>query len=435
MFEVGRRVACCLAGGWHCRPSLTLPLAPGRVADGLVTTPDATLGAPVSPAAPTVADVERIAALTDPVVRNLQITQCYWELSRALAARTDGEPANWCTFATWASKQAGQTIRKEDLARTFERLFAQSPRVTSARDAAVASMAALSAERGPRPIRDAIWKALEPTSAFDRASDAVARGNRRVFEEIGPEFARLLALPTAGEAIDPTEFASFRDGLRPGDPPDGQGHLRQAFTAYAAAFRETDVKERAELTLLANLAIGWHEQTRLQPQIAEALDAPFEEPVKLRRELLRDLLRLRIGFAFRLLLDLIPGRSTAVKKVLDELDAGVKQIAHEAITEGLMTLALPGVVLSLGRDVPGAFPGDLQTIDNRDLRALLGVIDPTPDTTRGSGAEDWSNLTERIHFIADLFRVYQARPTLQSAPFTADQVGLIKSGRRPAGRL
>lgn len=400
-----------------------------------MTTPEATLGDTVSPTVPTVADVERIAALTDPVVRNLQITQCYCELSRAFAARTNGEPANWCTFATWASKQAGQTIREEDLARAFERLFAQSSQVTGARDSAVASMAELSAERGPQPIEDAIWKALEPTSAFDRASDAVARGNRKVFAEIGREFARLLALPTAGGAIDPTEFETFCDSLRPGDPPDGQRYLRQAFTAYAAAFRESHPKERAELMLLANAAIGWHEQTRLQPQIAEALDAPFEEPVKLRRELLGQLLRLRIGFALRLLLELLPWRSTTVKNVLDDLDRGVKQIAHEAITELLMTLALPAEVLNLGRDVPGAFPADLQTSDNPDLRALLGLIDPTPDTTCGSGADDWSILTERIHFIADLFRVYQERPTLLSDPFTAEQVAVIKSGSRPPGRL
>jgi hypothetical protein len=38
---------------------------------------------------------------------------------------TDGRPANWCTFATWAAKLAGRMIRKEDLARTFERVFAQ----------------------------------------------------------------------------------------------------------------------------------------------------------------------------------------------------------------------------------------------------------------------------------------------------------------------
>jgi hypothetical protein len=400
-----------------------------------VTTTEVTHGGTVSPAGPTAAEVERIAALTDPVVRNLQITQCYCELSRAFAARTGGGPANWCTFATWASKQAGQTIREEDLARAFERLFADSPQARSLGNTAVASIAELSARRGPERVCDAMWEAIEPTSAFERASDAIARGNRKVFEEIGRDFARLLALPTAGGVIDPPAFGSFHDSLRPGDPPDGQGYLRQAFSAYAAAFRESDLKGRAELILLANLAIGWHEQTRLQPEIAEALDAAFEEPVKLRRELLGQLLRVRTGLALRLLLELVPGRATSVEKVLDDLDRHIKQIAHEAITEGLMTLSLPGKVLSLGRDVPGTFPADLKTIANPDLRALLGRIDPTPDTTRGSGANDWSILPQRIHFIADLFRVYQERPTLLSDPFSAEQVAVIKSGRRPAGRL
>ena len=395
----------------------------------------AALGDADSPTPPTVADVERIAALTDPVLRNLQITQCYCELSLALAARTDGGAANWCTFATWASKQAGQTIRQEDLARAFERLFAQSPRATSTSSVAAGSISELSSAQDPQPIRDAVWTALEPTSAFDRASDAVARGNLKVFEEIGREFARLLSLPTVGGAIDPKAFESFRDSLRPGDPPDGQGYLRQAFSSYAEALREPDPKARAELMLLGNLAIGLHEQTRLQPQITEALDAPFEEPVELRRDLLRSLLSRQIGLAFRLLLELIPGRATSLKSALDDLDRLVKQIAHEAITEVLMTLGLPGEVLSLGRDVPGTFPADLATIANPDLRSLLGRVDPTPDTTRGSGADDWSILAERIHFIADLFRVYQERSTLLSDPFTAEQVAVIKSGGRPSGPL
>ncbi len=63
---------------------------------------------------PASAEVDRIATLGDPVLRNLQITQCYHELASALAKRT-GPYANWCTFATWASRQAGQTIRKEAL--------------------------------------------------------------------------------------------------------------------------------------------------------------------------------------------------------------------------------------------------------------------------------------------------------------------------------
>src|SRR5512133_605623 len=74
---------------------------------------------------PTSAEVDRIATLGDVVIRNLQITQCYHELSLALTRRI-GPHANWCTFATWASKQAGQTIRKEDLARALKRNFQQS---------------------------------------------------------------------------------------------------------------------------------------------------------------------------------------------------------------------------------------------------------------------------------------------------------------------
>ena len=56
----------------------------------------------------------QIASITNPVLRNLRITECYHRLSVAMAQRI-GQSANWCTFATWASKQAGQTIRGEDI--------------------------------------------------------------------------------------------------------------------------------------------------------------------------------------------------------------------------------------------------------------------------------------------------------------------------------
>lgn len=79
------------------------------------------MGAPASFTIPTIADVEAIAAIVDPVIRNLRITQCYHELSAVHAGRCS-PGANWCTFATWASRQAGQTIRKEDLVRTIARL-------------------------------------------------------------------------------------------------------------------------------------------------------------------------------------------------------------------------------------------------------------------------------------------------------------------------
>ncbi len=68
----------------------------------------------------------RIVVWPDPVVRYLQITQCYYELSLATAGRL-GSGLNWCTFATWASKQAGATIRGEDLKGLIEQRVGSGP--------------------------------------------------------------------------------------------------------------------------------------------------------------------------------------------------------------------------------------------------------------------------------------------------------------------
>jgi hypothetical protein len=84
---------------------------------------------------------------------------------------------------------------------------------------------------------------------------------------------------------------------------------------------------------------------------------------------------------------------------------------------------------------PAPSQPSLRAIDNRELSQLLSRVDPTPDTTRGSGASSWSDLRERVHFIADLFRVYQQRAELHNAPFSAAEVALIKAGTRPAGAL
>ncbi len=59
---------------------------------------------------PTEDQVNKIAAMQDPAARNRQITQTYWDLSAEMGRRILGN-ANWCTFATWASHQAGVTIR------------------------------------------------------------------------------------------------------------------------------------------------------------------------------------------------------------------------------------------------------------------------------------------------------------------------------------
>src|SRR5574341_1103433 len=121
---------------------------------------------------PSLAEVERIAALGDPVIRNLQITQCYHELSAALTGRT-GPEANWCTFATWASKQAGQTIRKEDLRRALESILASAPATTQVAEGAATLEGKLGAAPESQITRALVLRALDPASAIDRSSDAV----------------------------------------------------------------------------------------------------------------------------------------------------------------------------------------------------------------------------------------------------------------------
>ncbi|WP_420718259.1 hypothetical protein [Pyxidicoccus sp. MSG2] len=68
---------------------------------------------------PTAADVKAIAAMKDPVARNYAITQGYHDLSDAMGKLVGDDNANWATFGTWASKQAGVSIRGEDMPKVF----------------------------------------------------------------------------------------------------------------------------------------------------------------------------------------------------------------------------------------------------------------------------------------------------------------------------
>jgi len=384
---------------------------------------------------PTTAEVKTIAALADPVVRNLRITQCYHELAVAVSALT-GPGVNWCTVATWASKQAGQSIRKEDLARALENLIDGSEGATQA----VRELATDGAQLPRGDARSlvgagaAVWQAINPASAFQRSSDAVARGNRKVFEEIGYEFARFLVL-VGDRGSDEVRLAAFCEDLRAGEPPDGQSWLRQAFTHYHQALTAPDARVRAEILLLANLEIGYHEQTRLQPEIVAALDAPIYDPVELRRRLLAELFpdpaaRMRLAL-LRLL-----GRADSLFRARDRLAEEFQRLGRLVITEHLMTLQLPhGRMLRLGQDLRADFPQPLQHATNPLLQALLSKVDPTPDSLCGTGAQDWGRLPDRMHFIADLFRAYHLDATLFNPPFTADQVAVMKTGDLPTGRL
>jgi hypothetical protein len=131
-----------------------------------------------APPTPSLDEVRRIADEADPVLRNLRITQCYHDLSAALARVIDADNANWSTFATWASLTAGISIRDEELPRVVVALLRDDERLRLrlGLDAWVYRLAGLAKVDIPEQARETIRQ----------VSREVAEGNRRVFAELGP---------------------------------------------------------------------------------------------------------------------------------------------------------------------------------------------------------------------------------------------------------
>ena len=379
----------------------------------------------------TEAEVLRIAAIGNRVIRNLEITKCYADLSAAFRART-GAAADWCTFATWASRQAGSTIRGEDLLDRFERRLGRRAWV-------LAPLQSLSRmllrkglfERDNTTFGRVIAAIHTPFDALERASAAVAEGNLKVFEEIGREFARFLATVSADALPDSAECRAFAAGLRPGPPPDGQDYLREAFAHYQQQRFESDAALRAGWTLLANLKIGLHEQIRLQPQIAAAVDAPVITVADL---------------GARALHILLPGSrrwpravhdpaATVVGWVAARIRRDAVAVTREVVTEAMMVLALPNRVLSLGQNLDTAIPDVFNGATPPALAEFVKDHDPCAPGTSNCAARDWCDLRQRMHYILHLFRAYADEPSLFSQPFTAEQVARFRAGVVPEGDL
>jgi hypothetical protein len=192
----------------------------------------------------------------------------------------------------------------------------------------------------------------------------------------------------------------------------------------------TDARRRAEQVLLGTLRIGLHEQTRLQPEIAEALDAPIADPAEVKARLLARLRRDAPGPNRRLETD--AGLLDAVTRHLVE---AVRRRVRRTLTEHLMTLELPGGRLRLGEDIAGTCPPHLRQPVDPELGALLTTVRLGPAGAAGSGAVDWADLDDRMQYIGELFRTRQEDTALLSAPFDPEQVVAIRAGRLPDGRL
>ena len=383
---------------------------------------------------PPVEDVADISNISDPVIRNLNITLGYYELSKAMSRYTSGNP-NWCTFAVWASKQAGQTIRKEDLVRTFKNIFHSSAEITFVLNSFAQLTEVIKNLPEVKAIDEFFLKIINPDDPIELSASAVADGNKKVFSEIGGEFARFLSVFKDENDFTEENINQFCAAFKPGGPPDGQQMLKDAFNSYYEARLQNDPKAKMELILYADLLIGYHEQTRLQPQIADALNAPITGLENMRTTILREIIP---GFwrRIRYYISKLLKRKLPLDDAIDKLLELVKHEMREVITEFMMTLYVPdNEILKLGQDLKGGFPEELKTITNSKFKELLSKIDPTPDSVKESGAKDWGDLSDRIHFIADFFRSHFKHLQLHNSPFTDEQMKVLKEGKIPQGKL
>lgn len=302
--------------------------------------------------------IDRIVDTRDDRVRNLRITQSYSELSNGMREVLGPDAgANWSTWATWASKQAGSTVRQEDV---------PGGRVTAT-------------------VVDALTPIMAPSmrGQMDHSSRQVAAGNRKVYQEVAPCFSSFIETFKGDPQFDQGKLDRYLERPEFQDKP----WLQKAFTNYYQAMHTGDADRKQELTLLGNMQIGYHEQTRLQPDIEGAL--PY----------------------------------------------GGRKLA----TWGLMELNLPGETLELGDDLPArngrSFPRNLSRLDHGELRQMVARVDGNPHSLEGSGASDWTNFDERMNYIADLFRSRHDDPNLFNPPFSAQQTREIAAGRVPEGPL
>jgi hypothetical protein len=376
---------------------------------------------------PTAEEIARIAGIADPVLRNLEITHGYWRLSRAVAQRT-GENPNWCTFGIWASRQAGATIRGEDLMDRFRRRLGRGAELLHPFRSLWRWLLRRGLLRPETRLGAMVRRIHTPFDAFVRASDAVARGNLRVFSEIGGQFARWLATVGPEDPVDGPAFTAFAAAFPPGDPPDGYDYLHRALARLQQQRFAADPVQRAELIVLANLEIALHEQMRVQPEIQAALDAPLQTARDLRERVL-DVLAPRPSI-WRTLLAHGPG-GAVLRWLVAAVRRHAERVTHEVITEALMVLTLPdGAVLSLGRRLELPIPPELQEPASEELRALRErFARAAPDV------EDWAVLEQRMGFILHLFCALHARADLFSPPFTSSQLAQIRAGQIPDGVL
>ena len=377
------------------------------------------------------ASVAAVAAIDDPALRNLWITQSYADFSSRLGRALGGPDLTWCGFGIWASNTAGQSIRRQEIPGIIADLLGASDGHRACIDAANRRLRALRFLHVV-PALEHIHVLRTFDGAIDSVSDHIAHGNTLVYGELAPMFVAFLERIEAGDVatITDEDVDAALAAATPGGPVPQD--VVAAFRWYRRALVAHDDQRRAFAVLAGNVLAVAHEQQRLQVDVVDAMDAGLVT-------------------AGQVIEELMPHRTpdlvvAAVSKAAGPpLQQLVDSLWDGTMTSLLMTLRVPGAALRLRDDLPPLpdgqlFPADLAELldDPEELAEAVGVFgawDRTNGTGHHDGAHDWAVLRDRMNYIVNLFRSRQQDPTLAVAPFTAEQLATMQTMQMPDGPL
>ncbi len=370
---------------------------------------------PPSPSRLTKADIDRIVAQKNLLVRNLQITQGYHDVAHMLGQFLTFRDVNWFAFGTYASKTAGRAIRHETLPRALKSALVRSAGYDNTYFYLDHVLAQSEQVTTPENV---LGRVLEQVSLL------LSLGNLLIFGELAWPFVDMVNQFGQDRAPRATQFEAFLDThFTPGSFAEGgQDWLRDSLCAFYEARFELDNKRRTELIFLGNILLAWHEQSRLQPVIEKALAVPFD--------------LLTEGFVPATNQEMGWFRSNVTNRAVDFS----REMVLRTVTRMVMGYTLPHREMKLGQDVVAPtglinFPQELILLEDLRCRAITQQFDDRENTLAGSGAANWGKLDDRMRFIIDFFRSYQRDTRLFAPPFLAEQVSAIKAGHFPGGEL
>lgn len=363
----------------------------------------------------TKAEIDQILAQKNLLVRNLQITQGYHDVAQMMGQFLTLRNVNWFAFGTYASKTAGRAIRHETLPRALKSALIRSAGYDNTYLYLHEVLAHSEQVTTPENI---LGRVLEQVSLL------LSLGNLMIFGELAWPFVDMVDQFGADRAPDPTRFEQFLDDhFIPGSFDEGgQDWLRESLSTFYEARFETNSKRQTELIFLGNILLALHEQSRLQPVIAQALGVPFD----LFTEGIIPETKEQIGWF----------RSKFTNRAVDFS----RDMVLRTITRMMMGYTLPHREMMLGQDVVAPtglinFPQELLILEHPRCLEIVGQYDKGDNTLAGSAAGNWGRLDDRMRFIIDFFRSYQWEKRLFAPPFLPEQVAVIRAGHFPGGVL